>query len=117
MLFSSLEVLALLVKIYLLIRTSENKSLQSRLDKETFGSRLFEPLRALYQNDEQRFRSEVSSKVVPVQGDISQERLGLSEDDYRMVQKDTTVIINSAASIKFNDPLKISITLNTNGAL
>ncbi|KAF9351795.1 cyclin-dependent kinase inhibitor far1 [Mortierella sp. AD094] len=102
-------------KIYLLIRASEKNPLQSRLDKDVFGSRLFEPLKAQYGNDEQRFRQEVTSKVVPVQGDIGQKRLGLSDDDYRMIQKDTAVIINAAASVKFNNPLMLSIALNTEG--
>lgn len=46
------------------------------------------------------------SKVVAIQGDMSIDRLGLSEEDRATIQKDTTVFINSAASITFDGPLK-----------
>jgi fatty acyl-CoA reductase len=46
------------------------------------------------------------SKIVPIQGDLIVERLGLCPADRDMVVNEVNVIINSAASVNFDDPLQ-----------
>ncbi|KAF9294446.1 cyclin-dependent kinase inhibitor far1 [Linnemannia elongata] len=103
-------------KIYVLVRGSSKGAAQYRVENEIFGSRIWETLRAQFP-DEAQFRTEVMSKVVAIQGDMSIDRLGLSEEDQATIQKDTTVFINSAASITFDGPLKSAFNLNTKGPL
>ena len=45
-------------------------------------------------------------KIVPIQGDLIVEHLGLSQADREMVVNEVNVIINSAASVNFDDPLQ-----------
>ena len=52
-------------------------------------------------------------KLIPIVGDISQENLGLSAIDRQMLTKRVTIIIHSAANVKFNDNLKYAILTNT----
>ncbi|KFH62861.1 hypothetical protein MVEG_11386 [Podila verticillata NRRL 6337] len=103
-------------KVYVLIRSSTTATAQERLENDIFGSRIWETLRAQFPN-QARFREEVSNKVIAVQGDIGLDRLGLSDQDLAMIQKDTAVFINSAATIDFNESLKKAILLNTEGPL
>lgn len=52
-------------------------------------------------------------KLIPVSGDISKENLDLSAVDRQMLTERVTIIIHSAASVKFNDSLKYAILNNT----
>jgi len=52
------------------------------------------------------------SKIVAIQGDLIMENLGLSEEDRSMVVNDCHVIINSAASVNFDDPLQDALQIN-----
>lgn len=45
------------------------------------------------------------SKIVPIVGDLIVEELGLSESDHQLLVNNCHVIINSAASVNFDDPL------------
>lgn len=52
-------------------------------------------------------------KLIPVSGDINKENLDLSAVDRQMLTERVTIIIHSAASVKFNDSLKYAILNNT----
>ena len=91
-------------RIYLLVRVSDKKTLRDRVEKEIFGNRLFETLRAKFVN-EQEFYEKVVQKVVPIAGDVALERLGLSDQDLEMIQRDTKVLIHCAAAVTFTCPL------------
>ncbi|KAG0233470.1 cyclin-dependent kinase inhibitor far1 [Actinomortierella wolfii] len=103
-------------KIYLLIRVSGKKTLQDRIEKEIFTSRIFDTLKAQYATPED-FHNAIVKKIVPVKGDITIERLGLSDEDLAMIQQDTNIVLNSAASVSFDDPLNNALELNTKGPL
>ncbi|KAF9434227.1 cyclin-dependent kinase inhibitor far1 [Entomortierella beljakovae] len=103
-------------KIYVLLRVSGKNSLQSRVNDEIFGSRVFETLRAQFKN-EQDFQEQIVSKVYPIQGDIALEKLGMSDKDIRIVQADTDLVISCAASVTFNLPLKVATNSNIHGIL
>ncbi|KAG0260467.1 cyclin-dependent kinase inhibitor far1 [Actinomortierella ambigua] len=103
-------------KIYLLIRVSGKMTLQGRIEKEIFTCRIFDTLKAQFATPED-FYNTIVKKVVPVKGDITVERLGLSDDDLTMIQRDTNIVLNSAASVSFDDPLNNALELNTKGPL
>ena len=52
---------------------------------------------------------QVFEKVYPVVGDVSHERLGLSEDDQAYLIENTDVVFHLAATIRFDAPLRQAI--------
>ena len=46
------------------------------------------------------------SKIVPVVGDIAEENLGLSEEDWEMLQENIEIVFHSAATVRFDEDLK-----------
>ncbi|KAF9346321.1 cyclin-dependent kinase inhibitor far1 [Mortierella sp. AD094] len=103
------------VKIYLLMRVSSDQTLEGRVC-DIFDCRIFETLKAQFAN-EQDFRDRVVSKAVPVRGDLALENLGMSAEDRKMVQSDTTVLISNAASVSWTDPLRTAMQMNCHGPL
>lgn len=53
-------------------------------------------------------------KIIPVKGDVMSLGLGLSTADLQMLCN-VSVIFHVAASVRFDDPLKDAILLNTRG--
>lgn len=45
-------------------------------------------------------------KIVVVEGDILVDGLGLSESDVKLITENVSVIFHSAATIKFDEPLR-----------
>lgn len=97
--------------MYLLVRISGTKTLQDRVENDVFASKIFDTLRSQFSTP-QEFHDKVVQKIVPVQGDITVDRLGLSEADQRMIHEDTRVVINSAASVSFDDPLNNALEVS-----
>lgn len=54
-------------------------------------------------------------KIIPVKGDVMLLGLGLSTDDLQ-VMCNVSVVFHVAASVRFDDPLKDAILLNTRGS-
>lgn len=104
----------IIIRIYLLVRAIDKTRLQSRVKDEIFGSRLFEPLKAQFATA-QDFHDQIMSKVIPVQGDIMLDNLGLSSEDKKMVQADTTVMITCAAAVKYSLPLREAMNVSYAG--
>ena len=46
------------------------------------------------------------SKVVALKGDISEENLGLSEEDFELLTDSVNIVFHSAATVRFNEELK-----------
>lgn len=55
------------------------------------------------------------TKVVPINGDISLPCLGISQSDTNMLTKHVSVVFHSAATVRFDEPLKKSVDLNLLG--
>jgi fatty acyl-CoA reductase len=51
-----------------------------------------------------------------VVGDLTIKNLGLSDEHRNMVTNNVNIIINSAASVKFDDKLLVAIEINYFGA-
>ena len=54
--------------------------------------------------------------MVAIEGDLTIEGLGLSDQDRQLIVDNADIFINSAASVNFNDPLKEALTINYLGA-
>ena len=51
-------------------------------------------------------RPDFASQVVPVQGDVMDDGLGISADDLKLLQRDVSVVIHSAAIVNFNEEIR-----------
>ncbi|PSN30813.1 putative fatty acyl-CoA reductase [Blattella germanica] len=92
--------------VYLLIRPKRGLDVQER-HKELLKNPVFD-----------RIRSEcpgVFNKIVSVEGDVSEENLGLSAEDRMRLVTEVNVVFHSAATVRFNESLKSAVTLNTVG--
>jgi len=54
---------------------------------------------------DKEFYEWAQSKIVPIQGDLIVEGLGISKEDITLIENNVNVIINCAASVNFDDPL------------
>ncbi|KAF9576880.1 cyclin-dependent kinase inhibitor far1 [Mortierella alpina] len=100
--------------VYLLVRISGTKTPQDRVEHDVFASKIFDTLKAQFASP-QEFHDRIVKKIIPVAGDITVDRLGLSDEDLAMIREDTRVVINSAASVSFDDPLNNALEMNTRG--
>lgn len=57
---------------------------------------------------------EAMNKIQVIQGDVIKLGLGISESDMEKL-KSCSVVFHSAASVRFNDPLREAILMNTRG--
>jgi fatty acyl-CoA reductase len=91
--------------IYILLRPKKGKSIEERL-KHLTELLLFEPIK--------KFKPQLFDKLVPIAGDVTQINLGLSEADATRM-KNVSVIFHSAASVRFDDPLRYAVFMNARG--
>jgi fatty acyl-CoA reductase len=89
--------------IYLLARSKKGKSVSDRLD-ELINT---PPFAGLRENNPKVFE-----KIVLIEGDVSEEKLGISEADQQRLCENVSIFIHSAATISFNEPLKIAVRTN-----
>lgn len=54
-------------------------------------------------------------KIIPVAGDLSEIRLGLSDDDYNILVKNISIVFHVAATVRFDEPLRDAIIKNVRG--
>ncbi len=99
--------------IYLLIRTKPGGAPpQKRVVREVLGSQAFDRLRASLGD---RFTKLCDEKVHVVGGDLTCERLGLPADEYVKLCERITLVVNSAATVTFDERLDLAVELNTLG--
>lgn len=83
-------------QIYCLIREKRNKVASDRL-RDLIDDQIFKF----------RLKSEhLNSKLTAIAGDISLPHLGLSESDRSTLINNVNIIIHSAATVKFDEPLE-----------
>ncbi len=83
--------------IYVLLRTKKDLDLRTRLH-EIIDAKIFEKIR-----DE---NPEALNKLIAIEGDITKDGLGISENDLNSLISDVSVVFHSAATVKFDEPLK-----------
>lgn len=92
--------------IYLLIRPKRGQVAQERL-QQLLSSPLFDLIRKERPND--------LFKVQPIEGDITQPELAISQSDRELLIRSVNVVFHSAATVKFDEKLKLSVTINMLG--
>lgn len=99
-------------KIFVLIRPKQGKTLHQRMEKEIFGSEIFEIL--FSQRPE--LREVAYKRVVPVSGDLVIKNLGIEPSMRQQLIDEVEVILNFAASIDFHEPIHQALQINFYGA-
>ncbi len=100
-------------KVYVTVRARDAKESNIRFWTTIVTSHPFDPLREKYGEG---FDDFIRSKVVPVNGDVGNEYLGLDEKAARKIMRDTDVIINGAGNVTFNPPLESALRTNVVGS-
>ena len=99
--------------VHLLVRPrSDGTTAEERLQRDVLGSSTFNRLRAA---QGAAFDELCREKVHAVSGDLTRERFGLSKTDYRELAGRITMVVNSAATVTFDERLDLAIELNTYG--
>lgn len=91
---------------YILIRPKRGKSIEERID-HLLGIKLFDRLR----NRDPDF----SSKIMPINGDIYEPELGISAKDVETLKEKVSIVYHSAASVRFDDPIRLAVEMNVRG--
>lgn len=92
--------------IFILIRPKRGQDISARLT-EILNSPLFD-----------RIRNENPGnlkKVIPINGDITLNELGISEIDQITICQEVSIVFHSAATVKFDEKIKQSVTINMLG--
>ena len=100
-------------KIFVMIRPRKNVTIEERLISTIFSSEIFKRV----WEEQPRLRAKILEKVKPIAGDLIIDKLGISPSDRAILRQEVNVIINSAASVNFDDPLLDAIQINYMGAL
>ncbi|XP_062556217.1 putative fatty acyl-CoA reductase CG5065 [Armigeres subalbatus] len=91
--------------VFVLLRPRKGKLAKERVT-DLVQVPLFDKLR---EESPEQFK-----KIVPINGDCSQLKLGLEENDIKRMA-DVQFIFHAAASVRFDDPLDKALLLNTRG--
>src|SRR5687768_11873957 len=100
-------------KVYATVRARDEKESQVRFWTSIVTSPTFDPLREKYGEG---FEDFIRAKVVPVNGDVGNEFLGLDENEAKKIMRDTDIIINGAGNVTFNPPLESALRTNVVGS-
>ncbi|KAK6138177.1 hypothetical protein DH2020_028061 [Rehmannia glutinosa] len=103
-------------KIFLLIRETSKRSAEQRLQEEVVDIELFRVLREKW--GEEDFNSILLPKIIPVSGDVSHENLGIADSELREeMWREIDIIVNSAATTKFDERYDVAFGINVLGAI
>ncbi|XP_078050384.1 putative fatty acyl-CoA reductase CG5065 isoform X2 [Augochlora pura] len=95
-----------LLTIFILIRPKRGHTVDQRL-KKLLESNVFDKLKAE--------NPSALSKIRAIKGDVAMPDLGLSPEDREMLTQRVNIVFHSAATIRFDEPLKVAVALNTQG--
>ncbi|XP_023287990.1 putative fatty acyl-CoA reductase CG5065 isoform X2 [Orussus abietinus] len=95
-----------LATIFVLIRPKKGQTVQQR-HEELLNNSVFDRIRWEFPT--------ALGKIVPIKGDVSQPDLGLSTEDRVMLIQRVNIVFHSAATVRFDEPLKVAVNLNTKG--
>ncbi|RNA15898.1 fatty acyl- reductase 1-like [Brachionus plicatilis] len=95
-----------LKKIYILVRHKKGNTPTQRLN-ELFNCKLFETLSQYYPD----FRD----KVEAIEGDLCEPYMGISTGDQNRLVENVNIVFHSAATVRFDEPLKVAVGMNIIG--
>jgi long-chain acyl-CoA synthetase len=96
-------------QVYVLIRPRTDQSAHERFFAQIAANSVMEPLREIYEEGYLEF---IKEKCTPLAGDITEEHLGLDEEEARAISSRLDVLINSAGLTNFNPNLESALTIN-----
>ncbi len=99
-------------RVYATVRARDARESEIRFWTSVVTSPTFDPLREKYGDEFEKF---IREKVVPVNGDVGNEFLGLAETEAREIMNDCDIVINSAGNVTFNPPLESALRTNVVG--
>ena len=99
-------------KVYTIVRARNEEESLNRFWNSVATSPTFDPLRDKHGKD---FEDYIREKVIPVNGDVSSDFLGMTEAKAREIMSACDVIINSAGNVTFNPPLESALRTNVVG--
>ena len=98
--------------LYVMVRAKKGMSNIERLQM-IFESDIFEHYFCQYPDMCKGW----TTKVSPIAGDLTKNGLGLSQKDQETILNEVNVIINSAASVNFDDPILDALNINYHGCM
>ena len=98
-------------KLFVLIRPKQGMTLHQRVQKEIFGSEIFEILFS----KQPQLREKAYKRVVPISGDLVVEKLGIEPAVRQLLIDEVEVILNFAASVDFYEPIHQALQVNYYG--
>ncbi|RNA02455.1 fatty acyl-CoA reductase -like protein, partial [Brachionus plicatilis] len=93
--------------IYVLVRAKRGKTPSERLHELFDAPCLFDKVNELH--------PDYKSKIIAIEGDLTADNLGLSEKDRKILQENVNIIFHSAATVRFDEPLKVAVNINVIG--
>ncbi len=99
--------------VHLLVRPRAGADAERRV-RDVIASPLFDTLRRIHGDG---FEAFVRKRVTVVEGDLSADRLGRSEEAYRALTRRITLVVHCAASCSFSEPLDRALQTNVLGPL
>ncbi len=100
-------------KVYATVRARNAAESKNRFWTSILTSPPFDPLREKFGDG---FEDFIREKVVPINGDVGNEFLGLTEEEARKIMSDCDIIINGAGNVTFNPPLESALRTNVVGS-
>ncbi len=106
-------------RIYLMVRprsrgAGKPVSVDDRLEREILQSNAFARLRAELGD---QFGDVMREKLVAVPSDLAKDRLGMDAETYGRLTREVDIVINSAATVVFDEPLDLALAQNTLGVM
>ncbi|HLM57935.1 MAG TPA: AMP-binding protein [Pyrinomonadaceae bacterium] len=99
-------------RVYVTVRARSKEESETRFWNNVVTAPPFNPLRERYGA---AFDDFIRDKVRVVNGDIGEDRLGMSEEEAQAVGSDIDVLINSAGNVTFNPTLESALRTNVVG--
>lgn len=98
--------------VYVLVRSKKGQNVEERFHKEIINSQCFDRIRKMKGPG---FKDFIEQVVKPVDGDLIKPHLGISMEMRQEIVENVNIIINSAASVDFNSPIKVALEINYYG--
>ncbi|CAG7719996.1 unnamed protein product [Allacma fusca] len=92
--------------IYILVRDKKGISALSRLEK-LLSEPIFDVVRSASPKS--------FSKVIPIPGDVTLPGLGIQDEDLELLRETVSIVVHSAATVKFDEDLKVAVNINARG--
>lgn len=89
--------------IYMLCRSKKGKKINERLEEIT-SSPVFDLLREK--------NPQALNKIILIEGDVSMLELGISKTDQEILKDKVSIVMHSAATVNYTEPLKIAVNTN-----